>query len=128
MRTYFHLRGHGWRARILAPVALASAGALLISGNAPANDQFVAGQTGIATSALPVAAGRMMVTRAAVDATLLGLPSGSARHASQVTNRFLGRSYIEVTALDTALRPVSLLRYDSDGSIRTAIRSRPFSR
>ena len=121
MHTFFRLRGHGRRARILAPFALASAGALLVSSNAPANDRFTAGQAGTTSTALPAAAGRVIATRAAIDAALLGLPPGATRTAIQVDNRFLGRSYVDVTARDTNQHPVAMLRYNPDGSIRTAI-------
>lgn len=113
------------RMRLLAAAALAGA-AIVIGfpgGTAPgdAADRFVAG--GPATERVPLPSGQAAPALAAASASRLrlGLPEPAAVRVDRVTDRLSGMTYDEVTATDSAGRPVDLQRFDERGRLVGAV-------
>ncbi len=91
-------------------------------GPGTAASPFAAGQAATARAPVGAAGAAVAAIRAARDGRALGLPNGSKAAVENVTDRFLGVTYTEVTASDPTAGPVAMTRYDAGGQLLAAIR------
>jgi hypothetical protein len=116
------------RGRILAPLALALAGAAVLvggpAGPAPggAADRYRAGEPVTARTEVPAADASAVRARGLAHARALGLPAGAAARLARVDDRFSGTVLDEVVTTDPRGRRLGIVRMDREGRLAMAVR------
>ena len=116
------------RAGLLAPVALAAAGAVLLVGGpggplpGGAADRYRAGERASERTILPGEAATTVRARGLARARSLGVPVGSGTVVSRVTDRFIAAELDEVVTTDVNGRRLGIVRMARDGRLQMAVR------
>ena len=116
------------RARLLVPLALATAGAALLIGSpggpAPggAGDRYRAGEPATERSVVPAALVTGVTRRGLAQARALGVPSGTDTSVARVIDRFSGTVVDEVVTTDARGRRLGIVRIDGAGRLASAVR------
>lgn len=123
---------HSYLGRPASPprlrAVLGSAGAVALAlaamtvGSGAGRDAFIAGQVGTRTVTLSAIDRTRALDRAFEVRRALDLPKGAHQAAVRLEDRFEGGLVDEVTTLDTAGRPVAIVRLDPTGGLRAAVR------
>jgi hypothetical protein len=118
-----HVLPHHRPALVGSAVGLAFLAVLALAVGAGAGrDAFVAGQSGTRSVALGTVERTRALDRSAAVRRALGLPDGARQSVSRLEDRFEGGVVDEITTLDAADRPVALVRLETSGRLRTAVR------